>query len=122
MVSYIFYFATEPKKELVNFNLLTQERVGLNKPKRLYLLKPNYDMEVSRTKELPNSQSNDTDLNNTDNIETDNNDTYDMNDIYITIQQVIIIRIIQIINKPNLIMMRLSSKYSKNCHNNFKII
>ena len=70
------------KKELVNFNLLTQERVGLNKPKRLYLLKPNYDMEVSRTKELPNSQSNDTDLNNTDNIETDNNDTYDMNDIY----------------------------------------
>ena len=37
--------------------------------------------------ELPNSQSNDTDLNNTDNIETDNietdnNDTYDMNDIY----------------------------------------
>ena len=70
------------KKELVNFNLLTQERVGLNKPNRLYLLKPNYDMEVSRTKELPNSQSNDTDLNNTDNIETDNNDTYDMNDIY----------------------------------------
>uniref|UniRef100_UPI0039AF16B7 replication initiator protein A n=1 Tax=Staphylococcus pasteuri TaxID=45972 RepID=UPI0039AF16B7 len=94
------------KKELVNFNLLTQERVGLNKPNRLYLLKPNYDMEVSRTKELPNSQfqnnefgssrtvnlsvqelpnsqSNDTDLNNTDNIETDNNDMYDMNDIYI---------------------------------------
>ena len=70
------------KKELVSFNLLTQERVGLNKPNRLYLLKPNYDMEVSRTKELPNSQSNDTDLNNTDNIETDNNDTYDMNDIY----------------------------------------
>lgn len=93
------------KKELVNFNLLTQERVGLNKPNRLYLLKPNYDMEVSRTKELPNSQfqnnefgssrtvnlsgqelpnsqSNDTNLNNTDNIETDNNDTYDMNDIY----------------------------------------
>ena len=65
------------KKELVNFNLLTQERVGLNKPNRLYLLKPNYDMEVSRTKELPNSQSNDTNLNN-----TDNNDTYDMNDIY----------------------------------------
>ncbi|MDT3918772.1 replication initiator protein A, partial [Staphylococcus saprophyticus] len=53
------------KKELVNFNLLTQERVGLNKPNRLYLLKPNYDIEASRTKELPNSQSNDTDLNNT---------------------------------------------------------
>jgi hypothetical protein len=79
------------KKELVNFNLLTQERVGLNKPNRLYLLKPNYDIEASRTKELPNSQfqnnefgssrtmnlsgqelpnsqSNDTDLNNTDYI------------------------------------------------------
>lgn len=44
------------KKELVNFNLLTQERVGLNKPNRLYLLKPNYDIEASLTKELPNSQ------------------------------------------------------------------
>ena len=98
------------KKELVSFNLLIQERVGLNKPNRLYLLKPNYNIKSSRTKELPNSQfqnnefgssrtvnlsgqelpnsqSNDTDLNNTDNIETDNietdnNDTYDMNDIY----------------------------------------
>ncbi len=38
------------KKELVNFNLLTQERVGLNKPNRLYLLKPNYDIEASLTK------------------------------------------------------------------------
>ena len=44
------------KKELVSFNLLTQERVGLNKPNRLYLLKPNYDVEGSHTKELPNSQ------------------------------------------------------------------
>lgn len=70
------------KKELVNFNLLTQERVGLNKPNRLYLLKPNYDIEASRNKELPNSQSNDTDLNNTDYIETENNDTHDMNDTY----------------------------------------
>lgn len=70
------------KKELVNFNLLTQERVGLNKPNRLYLLKPNYDIEASRTKELPNSQSNDTDLSNTDYIETENNDTHDMNDTY----------------------------------------
>ncbi|OEK18876.1 replication protein [Staphylococcus saprophyticus] len=70
------------KKELVSFNLLTQERVGLNKPNRLYLLKPNYDVEGSRTKELPNSQSNDTDLSNTDYIETENNDTYDMNDTY----------------------------------------
>lgn len=93
------------KKELVNFNLLTQERVGLNKPNRLYLLKPNYDVEASLTKELPNSQfqnnefgssgtvnlsgqelpnsqSNDTELNNTDYIETENNDTHDMNDTY----------------------------------------
>ena len=91
------------KKELVNFNLLTQERVGLNKPNRLYLLKPNYDMEVSRTKELPNSQfqnnefgssrtvnlsgqelpnsqSNDTDYNDTDYIKTESNDTDDLND------------------------------------------
>ncbi|MCG1324355.1 replication initiator protein A [Staphylococcus epidermidis] len=92
------------KKELVNFNLLTQERVGLNKPNRLYLLKPNYDIEVSHTKELPNSlfqnnefgssrtmnlsgqelpnsQSNDTDLSKTDYIETKNNDMNDMNDM-----------------------------------------
>lgn len=93
------------KKELVKFNLLTQERVGLNKPNRLYLLKPNYDTEPSHIKELPNSQfqnnefgssgtvnligqelpnsqSNDTDLSNTDYIETENNDTHDMNDTY----------------------------------------
>ncbi|RQM87531.1 replication protein (plasmid) [Staphylococcus xylosus] len=93
------------KKELVKFNLLTQERVGLNKPNRLYLLKPNYDTEPSHTKELPNSQfqnnefgssgtvnligqelpnsqSNDTDLSNTDYIETENNDTNDLNDTY----------------------------------------
>ena len=95
------------KKELVNFNLLTQERVGLNKPKRLYLLKPNYDMEVSRTKELPNSQfqnnefgssrtvnlsgqelpnsqSNDTNYNDTDYIKTESNDTDDLNDKKLT--------------------------------------
>ncbi|MCQ3820677.1 replication initiator protein A, partial [Staphylococcus xylosus] len=93
------------KKELVKFNLLTQERVGLNKPNRLYLLKPNYDTEPCHIKELPNSQfqnnefgssgtvnligqelpnsqSNDTDLSNTDYIETENNDTHDMNDTY----------------------------------------
>ena len=95
------------KKELVNFNLLTQERVGLNKPNRLYLLKPNYDMEVSRTKELPNSQfqnnefgssrtvnlsgqelpnsqSNDTENNDTDYIKTESNDTNDLNDKKLT--------------------------------------
>ncbi len=92
------------KKELVNFNLLTQERVGLNKPNRLYLLKPNYDIEASLTKELPNSQFQNNEsgssklvnlsgqelqihslmilsLNNTNYIENEDNDTYDMNDI-----------------------------------------
>ena len=107
MVSYIFYFATEPKKELVNFNLLTQERVGLNKPNRLYLLKPNYDIKASRTKELPNSQfqnnefgssrtvnlsgqelpnsqSNDTNYNDTDYIKTESNDMDNLNDKKLT--------------------------------------
>ncbi|MFG1567273.1 replication initiator protein A [Staphylococcus aureus] len=86
------------KKELISFNLLTQERVGLNKPNRLYLLKPNYDIKASHSKELPNSQfqnnefgssrtvnlsgqelpnsqSNDTENNDTDYIKTENNDT-----------------------------------------------
>ena len=95
------------KKELVNFNLLTQERVGLNKPNRLYLLKPNYDIKASRTKELPNSQfqnnefgssrtvnlsgqelpnsqSNDTNYNDTDYIKTESNDTDDLNDKKLT--------------------------------------
>ena len=95
------------KKELVSFNLLTQERVGLNKPNRLYLLKPNYDVEGSHTKELPNSQfqnnefgssrtvnlggqelpnsqSNDTDYNDIDYIKTKSNDTDDLNDKKLT--------------------------------------
>jgi len=86
------------KKELISFNLLTQERVGLNKPNRLYLLKPNYDIKASHSKELPNSQfqnnefgssrtvnlsgqelpnsqSNDTENNDTDYIKTESNDT-----------------------------------------------
>lgn len=91
------------KKELIKFNLLTQERVGLNKPNRLYLLKPNYNIKASHTKELPNSQfqnnefgssrtvnlsgqelpnsqSNDTDYIDTDYIKTESNDTDDLND------------------------------------------
>lgn len=95
------------KKELISFNLLTQERVGLNKPNRLYLLKPNYDIKATHSKELPNSQfqnnefgssrtvnlsgqelpnsqSNDTDYNDTNYIKTNNNDTYDMNDKRLT--------------------------------------
>ena len=95
------------KKELIKFNLLTQERVGLNKPNRLYLLKPNYDIKASHTKELPNSQfqnnefgssrtvnlsgqelpnsqSNDTENNDTDYIKTESNDTDDLNDKKLT--------------------------------------
>ncbi|MCI2902559.1 replication initiator protein A [Staphylococcus hominis] len=95
------------KKELISFNLLTQERVGLNKPNRLYLLKPNYDIKASHSKELPNSQfqnnefgssrtvnlsgqelpnsqSNDTENNDTDYINTESNDTNDLNDNKLT--------------------------------------
>ncbi|HEE2161724.1 TPA: replication initiator protein A [Staphylococcus aureus] len=95
------------KKELISFNLLTQERVGLNKPNRLYLLKPNYDIKASHIKELPNSQfqnnefgssrtvnlsgqelpnsqSNDTENNDTDYIKTESNDTNDLNDNKLT--------------------------------------
>ena len=95
------------KKELIKFNLLTQERVGLNKPNRLYLLKPNYNIKASHTKELPNSQfqnnefgssrtvnlsgqelpnsqSNDTENNDTDYIKTESNDTNDLNDNKLT--------------------------------------
>jgi replication initiator protein A len=91
------------KKELISFNLLIQERVGLNKPNRLYLLKPNYANKASHSKELPNSQfqncefgssrtvnlggqeppnslSNDTDYNDTNYIKTENNDMNDLND------------------------------------------
>ncbi|WP_394861393.1 replication initiator protein A [Staphylococcus hominis] len=95
------------KKELISFNLLIQERVGLNKPNRLYLLKPNYDIKASHSKELPNSQfqnnefgssrtvnlggqelpnsqSNDTDYNDIDYIKTESNDTDDLNDKKLT--------------------------------------
>ncbi|MET1540195.1 replication initiator protein A [Staphylococcus aureus] len=72
------------KKELISFNLLTQKRVGLNKPNRLYLLKPNYDIKASHSKELPNSQSNDTENNDTDYIKTESNDTNDLNDNKLT--------------------------------------
>lgn len=91
------------KKELISFNLLIQERVGLNKPNRLYLLKPNYDIKASHSKELPNSQfqnnefgssrtvnlggqelpnsqSNDTNYNDIDYNNTNYSDTYDLND------------------------------------------
>jgi hypothetical protein len=88
------------KKELEKYNLIINERQGLNKPNKIYLLEPTYDKELMNSKfqnkenvssgtnessvqELTNSKSNDTDLSNTDYIEmTENNDTYDMNDTY----------------------------------------
>lgn len=96
---------TKIKKELESFNLLEQERMGLNKPNKIYILEPQKPYEDSSVKEFRkskfqnsenqktriskfkkqefrNSKSNDTDLNNTDYIETENNDTHDMNDTY----------------------------------------
>ena len=87
------------KKELEKYNLIINERQGLNKPNKIYLLEPTYDKELTFSKfqnkenvssgtyessvqELTNSKSNDTDLNNTDYIKTNNNDTNDLNDIY----------------------------------------
>ncbi len=96
---------TKIKKELESFNLLEQERMGLNKPNKIYILEPqkpyedsivkefrkskfqnseNQKTRISKIKkqEFRNSKSNDTDLNNTDYIETENNDRHDMNDTY----------------------------------------
>ncbi|HDP4296512.1 TPA: replication protein, partial [Staphylococcus aureus] len=85
------------KKELEKFNLIINERQGLNRPNKIYLLEPSYDKELTNRKfqnkqiissrtnenivqELTICKSNDTDINDTDNKETENNDTYDMND------------------------------------------
>ena len=85
------------KKELEKHNLIINERQGLNKPNRIYLLEPTYDKELINSKfqnkenissrtnessvqELTNSKSNDTEFNNTDYIETETNDTNDLND------------------------------------------
>ncbi|PTI74741.1 replication initiator protein A [Staphylococcus succinus] len=96
---------TKIKKELESFNLLEQERMGLNKPNKIYILEPKKPSEDSSVKEFRKSKfqnsenqnsrvlkvkkqefrkskSNDTDLSNTDYIETENNDTHDMNDTY----------------------------------------
>ena len=115
----------EPKiiklKKLEKYNLIINERQGLNKPNKIYLLEPTYDKELINSKfqnkefissrtnkssvqELINSKSSDTDFNNTEYIETKNNDTNYTNDTSNMISK-ILIRIIQIINKPNLIMM-----------------
>ncbi|MDK9873046.1 replication initiator protein A [Staphylococcus sp. IPLA37011] len=97
--------ATKIKKELESFNLLEQERMGLNKPNKIYILEPKKpsegmeDKEFRKSKfqssenqnsgilkikkqEFRKSKSNDTELNNTEFIKTENNDTHDMNDTY----------------------------------------
>jgi len=94
---------TKIKKELESFNLLEQERMGLNKPNKIYILEPktpakdSSDKEFRKSKfqnsenqnsrvlkvkkqEFRKSKSNDTDLSDTDYIETENNDTNDLND------------------------------------------
>ncbi|BEJ47345.1 replication initiator protein A [Staphylococcus epidermidis] len=94
---------TKIKKELENFNLLEQERMGLNKPNKIYILEPqtpfkyNSNKEFRKSKfqsfenqnsrvlkvkkqEFRKSKSNDTDSSDTDYIETKNNDTNDTND------------------------------------------
>lgn len=85
------------KKELEKFNLIINERQGLNRPNKIYLLEPRYDKELTNRKfqnkqivssrtnenivqELTICKSNDTENNDTDYKETENNDTYDMND------------------------------------------
>lgn len=99
---------TKIKKELENFNLLEQERIGLNKPNKIYILEPqkssnhNTNLEFRKSKfqirknqnsgflkikkqEFRKSKSNDTYINNTDYINTNNNDMNDMNDTSIKI-------------------------------------
>ncbi|WP_204195484.1 MULTISPECIES: replication initiator protein A [unclassified Staphylococcus] len=94
---------TKIKKELESFNLLEQERMGLNKPNKIYILEPKTpskssgDKEFRKSKfqnsenqnsrivkikkqEFRKSKSNDTDLSDTDSIETENNDMNDLND------------------------------------------
>lgn len=86
------------KKELEKYNLIINERQGLNKPNKIYLLEPTYDKELINSKfqnkefissrtnkssvqKLINSKSNDTDFNNTEYIKTKTNDTNDLHDI-----------------------------------------
>lgn len=94
---------TKIKKELENFNLLEQERIGLNKPNKIYILEPqktpkhndNKDFRKSKlqnrrnqnsgvlkvkTQDFRKSKSNDTYINNTYINNTNNNDMNDTND------------------------------------------
>ncbi|WP_053021387.1 replication initiator protein A [Staphylococcus haemolyticus] len=85
------------KKELEKFNLIINERQGLNRPNKIYLLEPSYDKELTNRKfqnkqivssrtnenivqELTICKSNDTKNNDTKNNDTEYNDTNDMND------------------------------------------
>ncbi|HDD0571716.1 TPA: replication initiator protein A [Staphylococcus aureus] len=85
------------KKELEKFSLIVNERQGLNKPNKIYLLEPNYYKELTNLKfqnkqfvssrtnksivqELTNYKSNETDISETDISETDINDMSDTND------------------------------------------
>lgn len=85
------------KKELERYNLIINERQGLNKPNKIYLLEPTYGKELMNSKfqnkefvssgtnetsvpELTNSKSNDTKINNTEYIKIENNDSYDLYD------------------------------------------
>jgi hypothetical protein len=80
------------KKELEKFNLIINERQGLNRPNKIYLLEPSYDKELTNRKfqnkqivssgtnknivqELTICKSNDTESN-----DTESNDMYDMNE------------------------------------------
>lgn len=85
------------KKELENYNLISNERQGLNKPNKIYLLEPSYDMELKNFKfqnkknlssgtkknlvqELKEFKPNDTNNSDTNNNDTNSNDMNDMND------------------------------------------
>lgn len=85
------------KKELENYNLISNERQGLNKPNKIYLLEPSYDKELKNFKlqnkknlssgtkknlvqELKEFKPNDTNNSDTNNNDTNSNDMNDMND------------------------------------------
>ncbi|MDU1764412.1 MAG: replication initiator protein A, partial [Anaerococcus vaginalis] len=85
------------KKELEKFNLIINERQGLNRPNKIYLLEPSYDKELTNRKfqnkqivssgtnknivqELTICKSNDTESNDTESNDTESNDMYDMNE------------------------------------------
>jgi hypothetical protein len=85
------------KKELEYYNLISNERQGLNKPNKIYLLEPSYDKELKNFKfqnkknlssgtkknlvqELKEFKSSDTNNSDTNNSDTNNSDMNDSND------------------------------------------